>query len=230
MDPSFALPWEMFEHVFSFLPAQDLVRASSASTRWHYLANTDSVWKNAIGNQLGVRFLDTATRGTFAPQITTWKECFRILHSLRMDFAPARDRFDQSLGCPHYTRKCKLFAACCNRFVTCRHCHDAEAYDHRIDRYATKLVLCMVCRTIQPVAAECKSNGCSDARFASYFCVICKFYNEDPLRPSFHCHSCGVCKLGERGSSFHCHSCGSCFRDTHKHTHPCFSRATLIHS
>lgn len=37
------------------------------------------------------------------------------------------------LGCTHYRRNCKKFAACCHAWYTCRFCHD-EVNDHQFDR------------------------------------------------------------------------------------------------
>lgn len=40
---------------------------------------------------------------------------------------------NEIMGCSHYARKCKLYAACCDSYVSCRFCHD-EASDHNLDR------------------------------------------------------------------------------------------------
>lgn len=37
------------------------------------------------------------------------------------------------MGCKHYMRNCKKFADCCDRWVSCRFCHD-EQEDHPYDR------------------------------------------------------------------------------------------------
>lgn len=54
------------------------------------------------------------------------------------------------LGCPHYSRACKIRAPCCQRLFTCRLCHD-QASDHKMDRENVKEMLCMRCGTLQPV-------------------------------------------------------------------------------
>lgn len=46
-----------------------------------------------------------------------------------------RDPRKLALGCKHYKRNCKLFAACCNQLYTCIRCHD-EVADHSLDRYS----------------------------------------------------------------------------------------------
>jgi len=63
------------------------------------------------------------------------------------------------LGCEHYERPIKVRAACCGKFYTCRHCHDA-AEDHKMDRFATTEILCMECSTVQPVGEKCVNLEC----------------------------------------------------------------------
>jgi hypothetical protein len=58
------------------------------------------------------------------------------------------------LGCKHYQQKCRLLAPCCQRWYTCRLCHDADA-DHEVDRYAYTTMCCMLCGTVQPVGPAC---------------------------------------------------------------------------
>jgi hypothetical protein len=129
-----------------------------------------------------------------------------------------------NLGCKHYRRDCKLLAACCGRFFVCRHCHDESVHDHRIDRYATQLVLCMACNAIQPAGQHCTSPQCQDRSLGSYFCGTCKFYDNDPEKAIFHCEFCQVCKLGKKSESFHCHACGRCFSKAVMATHPCLNK------
>lgn len=129
-----------------------------------------------------------------------------------------------TLGCKHYRRDCKLLAACCGRFFVCRHCHDEQVHDHRIDRYATQLVLCMACNAIQPAGQHCTSPQCQNRSLGSYFCGVCKFYDNDPDKAIFHCEFCQVCKLGRKSESFHCHACGRCFSKAVMATHPCLNK------
>eukprot|EP00737_Agarophyton_chilense_P001084 gb/GEZJ01001205.1/.p1 GENE.gb/GEZJ01001205.1/~~gb/GEZJ01001205.1/.p1 ORF type:complete len:937 (-),score=148.17 gb/GEZJ01001205.1/:432-3242(-) len=115
------------------------------------------------------------------------------------------------LGCKHYRRNCKLRAACCQKLYNCRLCHDAKEQTHVMDRAATKEILCMLCSTLQPVAAICKNKKCGK-RFARYFCEICKFFDDRENTRVYHCHSCNVCRVG-RGLGidyFHCMKCNQC--------------------
>lgn len=119
------------------------------------------------------------------------------------------------LGCKHYPRKCKLLAACCQQLYTCRLCHDDKVVDHKIDRYATQQVFCMVCETLQPVAEKCEKCA---VVFAVYFCHICKFYDDTPNKEIYHCKECGLCRLGSAETTFHCQECGVCM-PTHNREH-----------
>jgi uncharacterized CHY-type Zn-finger protein len=66
-------------------------------------------------------------------------------------------------GCRHYKRNCVLKAECCERFYSCRFCHD-EASDHGdMDRFATKEVSCTKCGTEQPVSNKCVNGECGNS-------------------------------------------------------------------
>lgn len=186
------------------------------------------------------------------PEGKTWKERFQHLLAMKADLNPVHyksiktsrqtpdarntcgsndcsghcgaSQGPSSLGCKHYRRDCKLLAACCGRFFVCRHCHDEAVHDHRIDRYATQLVLCMVCNAIQPAGQNCASPQCQGRSMGSYFCGVCKFYDNDPEKAIFHCEFCQVCKLGKKSESFHCHACGRCFSKAVMATHPCLNK------
>eukprot|EP00741_Cyanophora_paradoxa_P022524 tig00021464_g21750.t1 len=115
------------------------------------------------------------------------------------------------LGCAHYQRSCKLRAACCGRFFTCRVCHD-DASDHTMDRYATREMLCMRCSTVQPVGPTCRSPVCCGRPLARYYCHICKFFDDDGGKWIYHCPFCNICRMG-RGLGidfFHCMRCNAC--------------------
>lgn len=106
------------------------------------------------------------------------------------------------LGCEHYRRNVKLQCSTCNRWYTCRFCHD-KVEDHVLIRKDTRNMLCMFCGTAQRAGEVCVSCGASAAR---YFCNICKLWNDDPDKPIYHCNDCGICRIG-RGIGkdfFHC--------------------------
>ncbi len=106
------------------------------------------------------------------------------------------------LGCRHYQRNVKLQCSTCDRWYTCRMCHD-EAEDHILNRKATKNMLCMVCGCAQRAGEFCV--GCGE-RTAWYYCDVCKLWDNDSNKSIYHCHDCGICRKG-RGLGkdfFHC--------------------------
>ena len=59
-----------------------------------------------------------------------------------------------------------------------------------MDRTAVREMVCMLCATRQPVAAQCAAAGCG-ASMARYFCSVCKFFDDEPGRSIYHCPFCG---------------------------------------
>mmetsp|Transcript_3587 Transcript_3587/g.6420 ORF Transcript_3587/g.6420 Transcript_3587/m.6420 type:complete len:401 (+) Transcript_3587:176-1378(+) len=140
------------------------------------------------------------------------------------EYAPSfTDCTKKVMGCKHYSRNCKLKAACCGKLFTCRFCHD-EASDHNINRYATSHVWCMTCGLIQP-----KSNRCIECHtiFARYYCKICGFYDNDPNKNVYHCHQCGMCRVGKGVGidNFHCTKCNACVAIESRDRHKCVERS-----
>ena len=107
-----------------------------------------------------------------------------------------------SLGCKHYKRNVKLQCSACNRWYTCRFCHD-EAEDHSLKRRETKNMLCMLCGCAQPAGEECGNCG---ERTARYFCNVCKLWDDASEKSIYHCNDCGICRVGQGlGKDFyHC--------------------------
>lgn len=109
---------------------------------------------------------------------------------------------DRALGCEHYKRNVKLQCALCDKWYTCRLCHDAKE-DHILPRKLTKNMLCMLCGTAQKASSQC--THC-EARSANYYCDVCHLWEDDPQKSIYHCHDCGICRVG-RGLGkdfFHC--------------------------
>lgn len=98
----------------------------------------------------------------------------------------------QVFGCQHYKRNVKLQCFTCNKWYTCRLCHDA-AEDHALPRRETKNMLCMICGTAQRAAEIC--THCT-GRAANYYCDICHLWEDDPNRSIYHCNDCGICRVG----------------------------------
>ncbi|KAL8865456.1 MAG: hypothetical protein Q9174_006876 [Haloplaca sp. 1 TL-2023] len=128
------------------------------------------------------------------------------------------------LGCPHYRRNIKLQCSACDRWYTCRFCHD-EAEDHSLNRRATKNMLCMLCGCAQPASEECAQCGECSAR---YYCSVCKLWDDDPEKSIYHCNDCGICRVGQGlGKDFyHCKVCCVCLSISIRETHTCIERST----
>ena len=107
-----------------------------------------------------------------------------------------------ALGCQHYKRNVKLQCSTCEKWYTCRFCHD-EAEDHSLNRRATKNMLCMLCGHAQAASGECQRCGEPSAR---YYCDVCKLWDDDPQKSIYHCDDCGICRVGQGLGKdfFHC--------------------------
>ncbi len=119
---------------------------------------------------------------------------------------PSDDEDDSAegrlLGCEHYRRNVKLQCFTCQRWYTCRLCHN-ENEDHILPRAETRHMLCMLCGHAQRAGDMCAKCGTSAAR---YYCNTCKLWNDDPEKSIYHCNDCGICRVGEGlGKDFiHC--------------------------
>ncbi len=140
------------------------------------------------------------------------------------DFDPAGEASKPDLGCVHYKRNVKMQCNTCQRWYTCRLCHD-EAEDHILPRRETKHMLCMLCKTPQPVGQFCEA---CQVQAASYFCPICKLWSDDPNKPIYHCDDCGICRIGQGLGKdfFHCKTCAACMSIQAESTHKCIERST----
>lgn len=125
---------------------------------------------------------------------------------LKRTYAPLEpmesDEEGVPLGCQHYRRNVKLQCSTCERWYTCRLCHD-DVEDHVLIRHATKNMLCMLCGCAQRAGEFCVECG---ERTAWYYCGVCKLWDNDPNKSIYHCNDCGICRKG-RGLGkdfFHC--------------------------
>jgi RING finger and CHY zinc finger domain-containing protein 1 len=120
--------------------------------------------------------------------------------------AAYKDEENKVLGCEHYARGCKIKAACCGRYFVCRWCHDAAVSDHKIDRYATELMICMHCGVNQPFASHCANKECGRT-MGCYYCGVCKFVDATEGKDIYHCDKCRICRIGRADRYFHCDVC-----------------------
>lgn len=105
-------------------------------------------------------------------------------------------------GCAHYKRNIKVQCAACEKWYTCRLCHDMVE-DHILPRKLTKHMLCMLCKHPQKASDTCTKCGESAA---SYYCGICKLWSDDMDKHIYHCDDCGICRVGHglEKDFFHC--------------------------
>jgi len=71
-------------------------------------------------------------------------------------------------------------------------------------------IKCSYCQLEQAPAARCTNVACG-RRFARYVCTICHIY-EDAPKSIYHCHDCGICRVGRPGEYMHCPTCNACVR------------------
>ncbi|KAL8695538.1 MAG: hypothetical protein Q9224_003377 [Gallowayella concinna] len=130
----------------------------------------------------------------------------------------------KAFGCSHYKRNIKLQCSTCSRWYTCRFCHD-EVENHSLNRRETKNMLCMFCGCPQAAAGECAQCG---ERSARYYCSVCKLWDDDPGKRIYHCHDCGICRIGEGLGKdfFHCKTCCACLSIRTWDNHRCIERST----
>ncbi|KAG2691641.1 hypothetical protein I3843_08G017500 [Carya illinoinensis] len=133
-------------------------------------------------------------------------------------------------GCLHYRRRCRIRAPCCNEIFDCRHCHNEaknnikidHKHRHEIPRHQVRQVICSLCGTEQEVQQLCIKCGVCMGKF---FCETCKLFDDDTSKAQYHCHGCGICRIGGRENFFHCYKCGCCYSILLKNSHPCVEGA-----
>ncbi|CAI0444513.1 unnamed protein product [Linum tenue] len=134
-------------------------------------------------------------------------------------------------GCPHYRRRCRIRAPCCNEVFTCRHCHNEAINDINVDqklrhdmpRHEVRQVICSLCGTEQEAQQVCRNCGVC---MGKYYCETCKLFDDDQIsKRQYHCDGCGICRIGGRGNFFHCDKCGCCYSIHLRNSHPCVEGA-----
>ena len=173
-------------------------------------SSTESTHKRRPGSPLSIH-CGTDRDTTFNLTDADLEPTF-VPFDLEDPFAEQVDEEDEprvpELGCKHYKRNVKMQCNKCQRWHTCRFCHD-EVEDHKLPRQETKHMLCMFCTTAQLASQSCR--GCGHPS-AWYYCPICKLWNNDPEKSIYHCNDCGICRLGQGlGKDFlHCKKCCVC--------------------
>jgi len=129
-----------------------------------------------------------------------------------------RNVVEEGSLCEHYKRRCKLVCPHCDKDWNCRLCHDDEVFDHQLDRFAVKEVVCVQCNLRQKVSNKCKK---CNVKFGEYACLKCNLFDDRIEKGQFHCDKCGLCRVGGKDKFFHCDKCGTCLALETKATHTC---------
>lgn len=126
---------------------------------------------------------------------------------------------NSKIKCNHYERNCSIISPCCKKEYGCRLCHD-ENEDHEMNRYQIANMKCLKCFAVQTPSQFCKYCF---TEMASYYCDICKFWNNDKEKDIYHCDYCNICRigLGLGKDKFHCDKCNLCLSIDVKDTHKC---------
>lgn len=174
------------------------VPSPSSQTREEPLAQgaLDSLrfWNGQLGESTGPeKFIlsESDLNPSYAPIRQTKSQSGLNTPSVHTDTLPA-DLMQPPLGCQHYERNIKLQCVTCNKWYPCRLCHDAVE-DHRLPRFDTKHMLCMLCGTPQKASEVCVACGEISAQ---YYCGICKLWENRQSKPIYHCYDCGICRRG----------------------------------
>ncbi|EMC97106.1 hypothetical protein BAUCODRAFT_87724 [Baudoinia panamericana UAMH 10762] len=164
--------------------------------------------------------------GDLEPTFSPIPVALPVVHSDRTESSENENA--AVLGCAHYKRNVKVQCYDCQRWFTCRHCHDQAPdlpYEHKLNRKKTQNMLCMLCCTPQPAAEVCMHCG---EYAAWYYCSKCKLWDNDSNKRIYHCDDCGICRVGEGlGKDYvHCRRCNVCITISTSASHPCIERAT----
>ncbi|KAF2304505.1 hypothetical protein GH714_032824 [Hevea brasiliensis] len=158
------------------------------------------------------------------------EECIVSEESNKMKILEVLDKGYMKYGCPHYRRRCRIRAPCCDEIFDCRHCHNESKNNinvdqklrHDMSRHEVRQVICSLCGTEQGVQQFCTNCGVCMGRF---FCETCKLFDDDTSKKQYHCDGCGICRIGGRENFFHCYKCGCCYSILLKNNHPCVEGA-----
>lgn len=198
-------------------------------------------WTGLDEGQDPINFSEVDARPTYRPKLFSPSTFDELGEDLEEEEEDEDEEIILELGCPHYKRNVRVQCAECEKWYTCRLCHD-DVEEHTLPRRLTKNMLCMLCGHAQKASDTCAHCGESAA---SYFCSICKLWSDDMNKHIYHCDDCGICRVG-RGLEkdfFHCkvcvgssckpsmatdlsQTCCACISIATKEDHKCIERAT----
>jgi len=203
-----SLPQELLLLAFGFLDVRSLLNLRKTCRELHFLASDPILWKELCKTTFHLLSDEVAEALREEIGAKLWVELYWSLSSSDLSIT-YRNEEKKKLGCSHYRRDAKLRATCCGKFFTCRFCHDKNS-DHTIDRYSTREVMCMRCKTIQFVSKFCNSKICKGEPLARYFCGICVFYDHAKKKSIYHCAFCKLCRVAKEEKRCHCMKCSFC--------------------
>lgn len=152
-------------------------------------------WTGAEEEQLPIKISEQDAEASYRYRV-------QVVHGDGEHGTEEEEEVISELGCPHYKRNVKVQCATCEKWYTCRLCHDMVE-DHILPRKDTKHMLCMICKHPQKASDTCTKCGESAA---SYYCSICKLWSDDVDKHIYHCDDCGICRVGHglEKDFFHC--------------------------
>jgi hypothetical protein len=92
-------------------------------------------------------------------------------------------------------------------------------------RNLTTTMMCMYCQTVQPAGRTCINSSCKKD-LAKYYCSDCKLWDDEQRKNIYHCHDCGICRIGKGLGQdyFHCKKCNVCMAISLQGKHKCIER------
>jgi len=215
---------DILQVILPFLGSKEVLEKSLVCKTWLMVTKLESTWKKLCLTDIGIRWLKD-NKDNFILHYREKNSWYYIFRDLFIQNIKPSYHDNELKGCKHYSRNCKLLANCCEKFFDCRFCHD-EHSDHAINRFDTKIMICMECYYIQPVNKICDNQYCRKIQ-SHYYCNICKLWDNDTSKKIFHCEGCGLCRIGEKSDFFHCYQCGICLHISGKDDHKCFIKNGL---
>ena len=92
-------------------------------------------------------------------------------------------------------------------------------------RSLTSTMMCMHCKHVQPAAQVCINIECAKP-ISKYYCRDCNLWDDDARKNIYHCHDCGICRIGKGLGQdyFHCKKCNVCMAISLQGKHKCIER------
>lgn len=153
----------------------------------------------------------------------------KIFNLMNSANSSKQEENNKILDCKHYERGCIIYADCCNKYYSCRICHDEEVNGHTLDsRKDVNKIRCKVCNTEQGVSNRCINVECN-IEFGKYYCEVCRLWEnrEEIYKDIYHCEKCNICRKGPKENYYHCDNCNACINKSIKDTHKCLKDAFL---